>query len=270
MRKIKKYSTSLSLLVISIFLCAGCQKAALPKEVTMLVFTVQIDTDSLDLNRTEDQKVLNGWAEQSMELLHQRLNLANAHSNIVRDPAYESRLIIKTAYKDDNHKEMIKFLLGKGLIEWKLQIAGPFLAKEAVLDAYAGSIPENTEIVGGQFYVLISHQPVITSKDIRRVAAKKDSSGDWFISVTLTESAGNRMAEFSSANIGNQLVAVFDGQYFSASTIESKLSKDLVIRSALISKSEVMSKTYSIILSLPNLPVSILILDEKTVTESLE
>ena len=257
-----------SIPVFLAFLSIGCKKTKTSETKKMtepdkwLHFVVQMSTDSLDLNRNEDQNTLDRWAEQSKEILNNRIKVFGYVSSITRDPVNRNRLVVKTPYIDGKHEENVKFLLsGRGLIEWKLVLSGPFLSKEAILDAYGGSIPDNSQIATGPGCYLVSREAVISNEDVKDAAATTDSSGDSSISITLNAKGGEKMLRFSSENIGKNLAVVCDGTgLLVVAGIEGKISAKVALHGNFAPDEALI---YSSILKLPALPAPVQILEEK-------
>ena len=173
-------------------------------------FVLQINTESLDLNRSEERDVLDRWAGQSIDILTNRLKVFKYRSYVTRDSVKKDLLVVKTPYINDEHKDNIKILFWKGLIEWKLIIAGPFPHREALSAAYGGNIPDNSQIVAGPGCFLVSREAIISNEDIKDTSVTTDSFGYSAISITLNAEGGEKMLRFTSENIGKKLAVVID------------------------------------------------------------
>jgi preprotein translocase subunit SecD len=250
-----------------LFLSISCQKAEEPQPEQWIQFDVKINTDSLDLAKIEDQNVLDQWIEQSIEILGNRLSFIHQMTNFTRDEIYRDRFIIKIPnYIDVTGKELAKILIvGKGLIDWKLVLDGPFTSKQALLSVYNGNIPDNSEIVRGQGYFLVSRDVVIANEDIKEVKVIRDSSGNSAIAFKFNENGARKMLDFTSENIGKQLAVVYDGVCIFVSRIEERMSKESILHGEF---NDNEARVFSIILSGRTLPSSIQILDEKIVAGS--
>jgi preprotein translocase subunit SecD len=257
----------LCIVVISLlFFSISCKKAEEPEPKQWIQFVVQINTDSLDLTKIQDQNVLDQWIEQSIKILGNRLSFIHQMTNFTRDEICRDRFIIGIPnYIDVSGKELAKILIvGKGLIEWKLVLDGPFPEKQALLSVYNGNIPDNSEIVRRQGYLLVSRDAVITNEDIKEAKAIRDSSGSSAIAIKFNENGSRKMLDFTSENIGKSFAVVYDGVGIIVSRIEEKMYKESIIYGL----NDLEAKVYSIILSGRTLPSAIQILDEKIVAGS--
>lgn len=73
-------------------------------------------------------------------------------------------------------------------------------------------------------------ETVISNADIASAAARLDDiSGQWWIDVTFTTEAGERLGAFTEANIGETMAIVIDGIVISAPTIQARFDTGALI-----------------------------------------
>jgi preprotein translocase subunit SecD len=156
-------------------------------------------------------------------------------------------------------------------------VSGPFPDEQAALASVGSALPPDEEIVHGSgtlasgsgadsVYVL-QRVPVVAGSDFRSADPGTDSNtGQRTVHFTLTNEAGDRFWEYTSANVGHSMAVVMGGQVKEVANIESAIRDSGEIRGS-FSEEEVA--VLSKMLSSGALPASLNYLEDRTVGASL-
>ena len=114
----------------------------------------------------------------------------------------------------------------------KLVEGDPASTKEILLQATAGKVPDNMEVVGGQgeqagqpLFYLVRREAVITGRDLKNARAGIDpQTNQPDIQFTLNPQGAEKFKRETGRNIGRRLAIILDGSVASAPTIQSQIS----------------------------------------------
>ncbi len=98
---------------------------------------------------------------------------------------------------------------------------GPFPSEQAALSSVGGSIPPNEEIVpasgelsgaGSGGYYILQRLSIVAGSDFRSATpGTNPNTGQRNVNFTLTDSAGDKFYDFTSANVGKSMAVVMGG-----------------------------------------------------------
>ncbi len=106
-------------------------------------------------------------------------------------------------------------------------------AREALLSAHQGKVPDNMEVVEGQgdtpgspsFY-LVRREAVVTGRDLKGARVSVDELNRPAVSFTLNPAGADKFGRATGANIGRRLAIILDGSVASAPSINSRITSD--------------------------------------------
>jgi preprotein translocase subunit SecD len=156
-------------------------------------------------------------------------------------------------------------------------VGGPYPDEQAALASVGGALPSDDELVHGSgsmtngsdadsVYVL-QRVAIVAGTDFRSADPGTDSNtGQRTVHFTLTNEAGDKFWEYTSANVGHSMAVVLGGRVKEVANIESAIRDSGEIRGS-FSQDEVM--ILSKMLRTGALPASINYLEDRTVGASL-
>jgi preprotein translocase subunit SecD len=176
----------------------------------------------------------------------------------------------------DDPARVREILQTTALLEIREVKAGPYASVEAALAAHGGVLPENSEVLRYQergvstpeerWYIL-SRNSVITGRDLRNAREEQDAStGGWATGFSLSVEAGQRFANFTGSNIGNNLAIVLDRKIRSVAVIKSRIEDQGRIDNL---RSQQEASDLALVLRAGSLPAGVVYLEERTIGPSL-
>jgi preprotein translocase subunit SecD len=174
----------------------------------------------------------------------------------VSDPEQAKRVISKTAQ-----------------LSLKLVEGDPAPTREALLQAQAGRVPDNLEVVEGSgdvpgqpIFYLVRREAVITGRDLKTARVGVDDNNQPDVQFTLNPAGGDKFKRATGANIGRKLAIILDGRVESAPVIENQIGDQGIIRGRYSTQeADELSK----VLRAGALPATLKYLQELTVGASL-
>ena len=146
-------------------------------------------------------------------------------------------------------------------------------SQESLLQATAGKVPDDKEVVQGQgetpgqpVYYLVRKEAVITGRDLKNARAGVDSNNAPDVQFTLNPQGADRFKRETGRSVGKRLAIILDGTVASAPTIQSQIGGDGVITGRFSAQeADELSK----VLRAGALPATLKYLQELTVGASL-
>jgi preprotein translocase subunit SecD len=212
--------------------------------------------------------------KQALQTIERRVNDLGVAEPIVapHGTANDQILVQLPGVTDVNRaKEIIR---STALLELKIVEAGPAASREALLQAYAGTVPASMDVVtgvaagpgGGTNFYLVRRVAAITGRDLRNARPTLDENNQAAVSFTLNSEGARKFGKVTGENIGRPLAIILDGRVQSAPRIESRITSDGRITGS-FTQEEVAN--LSLILRSGALPASLTYLEERTIGPSL-
>jgi preprotein translocase subunit SecD len=153
---------------------------------------------------------------------------------------------------------------------------GPFPTEDAALQSVNGALPPNDEILpvtgdlggssGTQYYVL-QRSAIVAGSDFRSADPGVDSNtGQRTVNFTLTDEAGDKFWDYTSANIGKDMAVVMGGTVREVAVIQGAIRDQGLIKGG-FTQTEVME--LSKLLRTGALPASLNYIEASTVGATL-
>jgi preprotein translocase subunit SecD len=159
------------------------------------------------------------------------------------------------------------------LLELRLVEHGRAPSQEALLEASAGQVPPDLEVLPSEetrdgnapAYYLVQKTPVITGDDLRTARPSLDENNMPAISFSLNQEGARKLGKATGDNIGRQLAIILDGRVQSAPTINGRITTDGRITGSFTNE-EVQN--LSLILRSGALAAPVTLIEERTVQGS--
>lgn len=100
----------------------------------------------------------------------------------------------------------------------------------------AGAVPMVLEDTKETIYV--SPEAVITANDVKRARVQKGQLGEPTIAVSFKVEGANRLAAFTTANVGKRVALVVDGRVVSAPIIATPITEGMAVINGDFTKEE--------------------------------
>jgi protein-export membrane protein SecD/preprotein translocase SecF subunit len=178
------------------------------------------------------QKVMKDHCiQQSIETIRERVNEYGVNdAGIQRMGIQGEDKILATLPGVDDPGRVKELIKSTAMLEFKHVKAGPFSTKEAALEIYNGTLPDdlmifptNPKRMQPAFYVLTA-ESVITGGDLKSASRGQDGFGAWEVHFSLNPEGAEKLRTYSAANVGKYLSIVFDRKIESVARIDGVLS----------------------------------------------
>jgi preprotein translocase subunit SecD len=188
----------------------------------------------------------------------------------------EHEILVQLPGVDDPGR-VIRILQMSAQLEIQNVVNGPYISRQAALAGNSGVLPPNSEILpyqsrdatgqmSEQWYIL-NRTAIVGGRDLRNARAARDTlTSQWQTAFTLSQEAGRRFGDYTSANIGNPLAVVLDNRIVNVATIQGRIDSEGVINGL---SGEPEASELALVLRTGSLPASVRPLEERTVGASL-
>jgi len=210
----------------------------------------------------------------ALETIDRRVNeLGVAEPNISRYGQSNDQIMVQLPGVADvaRAKEIIR---NTALLELKLVESGPAPTREALLQGFAGTVPEHLEVVsgaagdagGGTMFYLVRKVAAVTGADLRGASPTIDENNRPAVRFLLTGEGARKFGRVTGENINRLLAIILDGRVESAPRIEGRITDEGRITGSFTSQ-EV--NDLALVLRSGALPASMSYLEEQIVGPSL-
>jgi preprotein translocase subunit SecD len=159
-------------------------------------------------------------------------------------------------------------------LDLKLVEAGPVSAKEQLLQAYSGKVPDDMEVVSGAggtgdagtLFYLVRKVAAVTGADLRSASASMDENNSPAVKFQLTNDGSRKFGKVTGDNVGRALAIILDNRVVSAPRIDSRITSDGIIHGSFTTQ-EVAD--LSLTLRSGALPANMTYLEEQVIGPSL-
>jgi preprotein translocase subunit SecD len=210
---------------------------------------------------------------QALETIDRRVNaLGVAEPNISR---YGSQDRIMVQLPGVTEVQRAKDVIGKtALLELKIVESGPAAAREALLQAHGGQVPNDMDVVSGATgdtegstsWYLVRRVAAITGADLRGASPTIDENNRPAVRFLLTSEGARKFGKVTGENINRLLAIILDGRVQSAPRIETRITDEGRITGSFTTE-EV--NDLSLVLRSGALPAAMSYLEEEVIGPSL-
>ncbi len=217
--------------------------------------------------------------DQALQTIERRVNeLGVAEPIVARSGAGNDQIFLQLpgVSNPQRAKEIIR---STALLELKLVEQGPASTREALLQASAGAVPSNMEVVSGvseasqvpgerpeTVYYLVRKVAAISGRDLRNARQTLDENNRPAVSFSLNNEGARKFGRVTGDNVGRRLAIILDGRVQSAPVIESRITDEGRITGTFTLAE---SQDLALVLRSGALPASLTYLEERTVGPSL-
>ena len=215
--------------------------------------------------------------QQAIETINDRVNsLGVSEPKVAPYSLGANQILVELPGISDTDKVKTA-LLSTARLEIHAVVGGPYQDEQAALAASNGAIPPDQQMVHGSgtmatgsdsdsVYV-VDRAPVVSGSDFRSAdPGTNQNTGQRIVQFTLTDEAGNRFWDYTSANVGKSMAVEMGGRIREVANIEEPIRDTGEIRGS-FSQDEV--EMLSKLLRTGALPVSLNFLEERNVGASL-
>ncbi|HTV14774.1 MAG TPA: protein translocase subunit SecD [Acidobacteriaceae bacterium] len=216
--------------------------------------------------------------DKAIEVINQRINGLGVSESVVEPYQLGSYQILVELPGIDDPGRVKDVIQSTARLETHEVMAGPWPDQQTAMQAIGGMVPPDAELVQSiagasnegstaEWYEL-KKVPVWGGTDIRDAQPGHDqNTNEPQVTFYLTNAAGQKFAQFTSANIGKQMAIVLDNRVREVAVIKGEIHDTGDISGGGIT--EQYAKDLSMLLRTGALPASIRYLQESTVGPSL-
>jgi len=214
--------------------------------------------------------------EQAIETIRDRVDTLGVSEPVIQEYGLGDNQILVELPGIEDLDRVKSIIQSTARLEIHPVIGGPYQDEQAALASVGGTLPPDQEIVHGSgalangsdadsVYVL-QRVPVVAGSDFRSADPGTSDNGLRDVRFTLTNEAGDRFFEYTSANVGHAMAVVLGGRVREVANIKSAIRDSGEIEGSFSQDEvEVLSK----MLRTGALPASLNYLEDRTVGASL-
>ncbi|AMJ55502.1 MULTISPECIES: protein translocase subunit SecD [Stenotrophomonas] len=193
-------------IVVSLANAADADKAraALAKAQPTFTYSVNGERITATVPQTEMQQIASGAIEQNLTTLRNRVNELGVAEPIIQRQG-EDRIVVELPGVQDT-AEAKRMIGATATLEYRAVVDGN--AEDA---ANTGRIPPEAKLYRDRAGrpVLLNKRTIVTGDQMVKASTSTDQNGLPSVSVTLNSVGGQRMFDFTSANVGKPMAVVY-------------------------------------------------------------
>ncbi len=214
--------------------------------------------------------------EQAIETIRDRVDTLGVREPMIQEYGLGDNQILVELPGIEDLDRVKSIIQSTARLEIHPVVGGPYQDEQAALASVGGTLPPDQMLVHGSgamasgsdadsVYVL-QRVPVVAGSDFRSADPSVGDNGLRNVRFTLTNEAGDRFYEYTSANVGHAMAVVLGGRVREVANIKSAIRDSGLIEGSFSQDEvEVLSK----MLRTGALPASLNYLEDRTVGASL-
>ncbi|MGB6192781.1 MAG: protein translocase subunit SecD [Terracidiphilus sp.] len=214
--------------------------------------------------------------EQAIETIRDRVDTLGVSEPVIQEYGLGNNQILVELPGIEDLDRVKSIIQSTARLEIHPVIGGPYQDEQSALASVGGSLPADQMLVHGSgalasgsdadsVYVL-QRVPVVAGSDFRSADPSTSENGLRAVHFVLTNEAGDRFYEYTSANVGHAMAVVLGGRVREVANIRSAIRDSGEIEGSFSpDEVEVLSK----MLRTGALPASLIYLEDRTVGASL-
>jgi preprotein translocase subunit SecD len=234
------------------------------------------DSWTLTLKPSEKTALEKKTVQQAIETIRDRVDTLGVSEPVIQEYGLGANQILVELPGIDDLDRVKSIIQSTARLEIHAVVGGPYPDDAAALASVGGTIPPDEVLVHGSgalatgsdadsVYVL-QRVSVVAGSDFRSADPGTDQNGLRNVRFTLTNEAGDRFFDYTSANVGRSMAVVMGGRVREVATIKDKIRDTGEINGSFTTDEvTVLSK----MLRTGALPASLLYLEDRTVGASL-
>ncbi len=214
--------------------------------------------------------------EQAIETIRDRVDTLGVSEPVIQEYGLGDNQILVELPGIEDLDRVKSIIQSTARLEIHPVVGGPYQDEQAALASVGGALPADQELAHGSgalangsdadsVYVL-QRIPVVAGSDFRSADPSVGDNGLRNVRFTLTNEAGDRFYEYTSANVGHAMAVVLGGRVREVANIKSAIRDSGLIEGS-FSQDEV--DILSKMLRTGALPASLNYLEDRTVGASL-
>ena len=234
------------------------------------------NTLTVTMKPSVEQALEKKTVQQAIETIRDRVDSLGVSEPVIQEYGLGDNQILVELPGIDDLDRVKSIIQSTARLEIHPVIGGPYQDEQAALSSVGGNLPPDQEIVHGSgalangsdadsVYVL-QRIPVVAGSDFRSADPGTSENGLRDVRFTLTNEAGDRFWEYTSANVGHAMAVVLGGRVREVANIKSAIRDSGEIEGS-FSQDEV--DVLSKMLRTGALPASLNYLEDRTVGASL-
>jgi preprotein translocase subunit SecD len=214
--------------------------------------------------------------QQAIETIRDRVDTLGVSEPVIQEYGLGANQILVELPGIDDLDRVKSIIQSTARLEIHAVVGGPYPDEQAALSSVGGALPADEMLVHGSgalatgsdndsVYVL-QRVSVVAGSDFRSADPGTDQNGLRNVRFTLTNEAGDRFYEYTSANVGRSMAVVMGGRVREVANIKEKIrDTGQIDGSFTVDEVTILSK----MLRTGALPASLLYLEDRTVGASL-
>jgi preprotein translocase subunit SecD len=236
------------------------------------------NTWTLTMKNTTEQDLKQAALDKAIEVINQRINSLGVAEAVVEPYQLGSYQILVELPGVDDPGRVRDVIQSTARLETHEVLGGPWPDKQTAMQSLGGVLPPDAELMqslpgasnegsSAEWYEL-KKIPIWGGTDIRDAQpGHNPNTNEPEVDFFLTNAAGDKFAQFTSANIGKYMAIVLDNRVREVATIKGEIHDQGNIAGGGIT--EQYAKDLSMLLRTGALPASIRYLQESTIGPSL-
>ncbi|KRG42777.1 preprotein translocase subunit SecD [Stenotrophomonas pictorum JCM 9942] len=209
-------------------------RAALAKSQPTFTYAVSGDRIAVNVPQSEMAQITSGAIEQNLTTLRNRVNELGVAEPIIQRQG-EDRIVVELPGVQDT-AEAKRMIGATATLEYRAVVDGN--AQDAVT---TGRIPPEAKLYrdrGGN-PVLLNKRTIVTGDQMVKADVATDQNGLPAVSVTLNSVGGQRMFDFTSANVGKPMAVVYTERIPQVTLVNGEEQRSFRVKEEVISVANV-------------------------------
>jgi preprotein translocase subunit SecD len=234
------------------------------------------NTWTMTMKPTYESDLDKRTVDQAIETITDRVDALGVSEPLIQEYGLGANQILVELPGISDLNQVENIIKSTARLEIHAVDGGPFPSQDAALASVNGALPPEQEIMPstGELagssetsYYLIERTPIVEGSDFRSAEPGMNSNtGQRTVNFTLTDDAGDKFWNYTSANVGRNMAVVMSGSVRSVAVIKSAIRDSGLIEGS-FSQNEVME--LSKLLRTGALPASLTYINENTVGATL-
>jgi preprotein translocase subunit SecD len=214
--------------------------------------------------------------DQAIETIRDRVDALGVSEPLIQEYGLGANQILVELPGISDLSQVENIIKSTARLEIHAVDGGPFPSEEAALASVNGALPPEQEILptsgelagsSGTDYYILERTPIVEGSDFRSAEpGVNQNTGQRTVNFTLTDEAGDKFWNFTSANVGKNMAVMMGGTVREVAVIKNAIRDSGLIEGS-FSQNEVME--LSKLLRTGALPASLSYINESTVGATL-
>jgi preprotein translocase subunit SecD len=173
--------------------------------------------------------------DQAIEAIRDRVDALGVSEPQIQQYGLGDNQILVDLPGVENESQIEAIIQGTNRLEIHAVVGGPYKDEQEAAASLGGAIPPDDEVKtfygvtstesseGGAVYVL-QRASIVAGTDFRSADPGTDQNGRRNVQFTLTNEAGDKFHDYTSANVGKSMAVVLNNQVREVATIQSAIS----------------------------------------------